>query len=192
MTHWEIILLSIALAMDCFTVSIAAGITARRVVRWPMTVMALSFGLFQGGMTLLGYVGMDQFRDQLESIDHWIAFSLLLYLGTRMILESRKEEEEKTLDLLSLRTIPTMAVATSIDALAVGISMSCSVDTESLSVWRALWYPVLMIGLGSLLFTILGLGIGIKVGRHINWPVEAVGGVVLIGIGVKILIEHLA
>ena len=161
----EILLIAIALAIDCFTVSIAAGVTARRIIWKPMTLMTLAFGIFQGGMTAIGYFGMEMLARWIEKFDHWLAFILLCYLGFNMISTAWNKEESANMDLLALRNIPTLAVATSIDALAVGISFAC---------------------------TITGLGLGIKAGRHIPFPAEPLGGIVLIGIGVKILVEHLS
>lgn len=188
MSILEIILLSIALAMDCLTVSIACGISTHRVVRRPMAGMALAFGGFQGGMTLLGYLGISTLSSILTPIDHWVAFGLLTYLGARMIYNGMQPEEERTFNLLDARVILTMAVATSIDALAVGISFGCLYGGNL----SAIWLPVGCIAITSLLFTVLGLGIGITLGKRVNWPVEILGGLVLIGIGIKVLIEHLS
>lgn len=187
MSNWEIWLLGIALAMDCFSVSIAAGISAQRWIRNSMTAMMILFGIFQAGMTLLGYLGISLFSNLLQSIDHWIAFGLLCYLGIRMIYESFKKEEEKSFNLLDYKVIVTMAIATSIDALAVGISFGCLYDGQL----NAIAYPVCVIGLCSTMFSALGLSIGIKVGKKTPLPAEAFGGVVLMAIGIKILIEHL-
>lgn len=179
----EILLIAIALAIDCFTVSIAAGVTARRIIWKPMIIMTLAFGIFQGGMTVIGYFGMDLLAHWIETFDHWLAFILLLYLGFNMISTIWNKEESTNMDLLALHNIPTLAVATSIDALAVGISFAC-VGFQ--------WSYVVIIALISSLATIIGLGIGIKAGQRIPFPVEPLGGIVLIGIGVKILIEHLS
>ena len=179
--------------MDCFSVSIAAGVTARRVILKPMLLMVLAFGAFQGGMTLAGYLGMAYFSSWIESIDHWIAFALLTYLGVNMIRTIWQKEKDEKLDLLSARNIPTLAVATSIDALAVGISYACVGfgEISSWCPWPAL-LACLIIALGSSLFTVLGLSIGIIAGKRITFPVEPIGGLVLIAIGIKILVEHLS
>ncbi len=179
----EILLIAIALAIDCFTVSIAAGVTARRIIWKPMTLMTLAFGIFQGGMTAIGYFGMEMLARWIEKFDHWLAFILLCYLGFNMISTAWNKEESANMDLLALRNIPTLAVATSIDALAVGISFSC-IGFQ--------WYYIIIIALVSSLATITGLGLGIKAGSHIPFPAEPLGGIVLIGIGVKILVEHLS
>lgn len=181
----EYILISIALAMDCFTVSIAAGIAARRILWHQMTHMTIAFGLFQGGMTLIGYHGMNLMRQWIEVIDHWIAFALLCYLGYKMIstLWTKESAQELQPDILKPTRIPTIAIATSIDAFAVGITLAC-VKSDIVP-------AAAIIALGSSLFTILGLALGITLGKHIKLPAEPIGGVVLICIGIKILIEHL-
>lgn len=193
MTILEIIILAIALAMDCFTVSIACGLAQKEVVRGPMTAMIFLFGIFQGGMTLAGWYGGSLFSNIVRPIDHWIAFALLAYLGGKMVYEAYrpKEDEEECSackkGLLRTRNLITMAVATSIDALAVGVSFAFL----ALSSMR-LYTACLIIALASSLFTLLGLGIGIFAGKRIKFPVEALGGIILIGIGIKILIEHLS
>ena len=193
MTILEIIILAIALAMDCFTVSIACGLAQKKVVRGPMTAMIFLFGIFQGGMTLAGWYGGSLFSNIVRPIDHWIAFALLAYLGGKMVYEAYrpKEDEEECSackkGLLRTRNLITMAVATSIDALAVGVSFAFL----ALSSMR-LYTACLISALASSLFTLLGLGIGIFAGKRIKFPVEALGGIILIGIGIKILIEHLS
>lgn len=181
-------LISIALAMDCFSVSIATGIAARRILWTQMTLMTLAFGIFQGGMTLIGYHGTLLFSHWITTIDHWIAFTLLLYLGTNMIStlwrKSDNDDDTDTCRLLQPRNIPILAIATSIDALAIGITLAC-VDSN-------IWQATPIIALGSSLFTILGLALGLLIGKHISIPAEPLGGIVLIGIGIKILIEHLS
>lgn len=194
MTLFEIIVLAIALAMDCFTVSIACGLSQKKIVRTPMISMILLFGIFQGGMTWAGWYGGSLFSHIVQPVDHWIAFALLTYLGSKMIYEvyathSKEETECSTCNkgLLRTKNIITMAVATSIDALAVGVSFAF-LNLENNDLYGA----CLIIALASSLFTLLGLGLGIFAGKRIKFPVEALGGLILIGIGVKILIEHLS
>jgi Predicted membrane protein len=184
----ELILLSIALAMDCFTVSITCGLIQKRLVTKTMLITALMFGLFQGLMPLIGWVGMSFFSDALERWDHWIAFGLLGFLGIRMILSGiRSDEKQKHFDPTKFSTTLTMAVATSIDALAVGLSFGCTGYTTLSSIIM----PVTIIAVGSFLFSAFGFVIGAYVGRKISFPVEILAGVILIVIGTKILIEHL-
>ncbi len=191
MSHLEIWLLAVALAMDCFAVSIATGITLKQV-RWrPMLVMAFFFGLFQAMMPLIGWMGTTLFSHLFEQIDHWIAFGILCFLGGRMVVESFKEEEERhTSDPTRLLVVLTLAVATSIDALAVGVSFACL----GIASWSHIFYPIAIIGLVSFLLSIAGLLIGICFGngvaRHLK--AERWGGLILILIGCKILVEHLS
>lgn len=125
MTGLEIWLLAIGLAMDCLAVSIASGIILRRIQWRPMLIMAFFFGLFQAIMPLLGWLGASTFSHLIESVDHWIAFAILAFLGGRMIKESFKEEDCcQRFNPASLKVVITMAVATSIDALAVGVSFA--------------------------------------------------------------------
>jgi len=184
----ELILLSIALAMDCFTVSITCGLIQRRLVTKTMLITALMFGLFQGLMPLIGWAGISFFSDALERWDHWIAFGLLGFLGIRMILSGIKsDEKQKPFDPTKFSTTLTMAIATSIDALAVGLSFGCTGYTTLSSIIL----PITIIAVGSFLFSAFGFVVGAYVGRKIGFPVEILAGVILIVIGTKILIEHL-
>ena len=188
MSTLELILLSIALAMDCFTVSIACGVIQKRLVVRTMLVTALMFGLFQGLMPVLGWLGMSLFAGVIEKWDHWLAFGLLAFLGIRMVIDGiRPDEESHSFDPTSFGTTLTMAVATSIDALAIGLSFGCTgYDTL-----QGIMIPVLIIAAGSFLFSIAGFLIGAFAGRHLKFPVEILGGLILIGIGIRILLEHL-
>ena len=188
MTVLDLILLSVALAMDCFTVSITSGLIQRRLVMRTMLVTAFMFGLFQGLMPMIGWLGISSFSNALERWDHWIAFGLLAFLGGRMILSGLRPDDDKhTFDPSKFSTTITMAIATSIDALAVGLSFGVS----GYSTFSSILVPVIIIGIGSFLFSVAGFMIGAFAGKRINFPVEIIGGIILIGIGVKILIEHL-
>ena len=124
MSTLEIWLLAVSLAIDCFTVSVTSGIILRRIQWRTFLKMAFFFGFFQALMPLIGWFGASRFNHLIESYDHWIAFALLAFLGIRMIREHFKDSEECSFDPTSLKVILTMAVATSIDALAVGISFA--------------------------------------------------------------------
>ena len=189
MTHIEVWLMALALAMDCFAVSIASGIIFKKVVIKPMFVMALSFGFFQALNPLLGWWGTGMFRNLIESVDHWLAFGILAFLGVRMIAESFKEEEQRRFNPRRYKVIFTLAIATSIDALAVGISFSCMGYTSLTS----LVYPLIAIGFVSFAMSWLGLFIGMKCGKGIAKKLRAEmwGGIILVCIGIKVLIEHL-
>lgn len=190
MTGLEIWLLAIGLAMDCFAVSIASGIILKRTQWKPMLVMAFAFGLFQAIMPFIGWMCAKTFSHLIESVDHWIAFAILAFLGVRMILESVKEEESCQLfNPTKLKVVITMAVATSIDALAVGISFAFLGVQE----YTAILSPILIIGFVSFVMSLLGLIFGIQCGCGIARKLKAElwGGIILILIGTKILIEHL-
>lgn len=190
MTHIEVWLMALALAMDCFAVSMASGIIFKRLMPRQMLAMVLLFGLFQALNPLLGWLGAELFRDLIECADHWVAFGILAFLGVRMIMDSFKEEEKKSFNPHRMKVIVTLAVATSIDALAVGISFSCM----GYSSLVPLLYPLAAIGIVSSLMTALGLWIGVRFGRTFaeRLRAELWGGIVLIAIGVKVLLEHLA
>lgn len=177
----SIILIAIGLAMDCFAVSIAQGLSTRVSADRPQPLrMAVLFGLFQGGMPLIGYYTGGVFADFFRVYAPWIALTLLLGIGGKMIWESLQEKEEEKggwgwLNLLLL------AVATSIDALATGVIF--------IPVPQVLWIGVGIIGLVSLLFAIGGYLIGRYIGERFHWNVELMGGLILIGIGLKIWME---
>ena len=190
MTGLEIWLLAIGLAMDCFAVSIASGIILKRT-RWrPMLVMAFAFGLFQAIMPHIGWMCAKTFSHLIESIDHWIAFGILAFLGGRMIWESFKEEECCQLfNPANLKVVLTMAVATSIDALAVGISFAFL----GIQDYSDILSPILIIGFVSFILSLIGLIFGIQCGCGLARKLKAElwGGIILVIIGIKILIEHL-
>lgn len=189
MTHIEVWLMALALAMDCFAVSIASGIIFKRVFWKPMLTMAFLFGFFQALNPMLGWWGADLCRNVIEHIDHWIAFAILAFLGVRMIIESFKEEDKKRFNPRSYKVIFTLAIATSIDALAVGISFSC-MGYHTLS---SLFYPLLIIFLVSFVLSLVGLGLGLKFGKGLAQKIHAEmwGGIILLLIGGRVLIEHL-
>ncbi len=181
-----IILLAIALAMDCFAVSVTNGIALRRFHFVPIMKMAFLFGLFQAGMPLIGWAAGVGFKSYIESIDHWIAFFILLFLGLKMIKESLSEDEEAVggQPALQWKRLIFLAIATSIDALATGLIFL----TETVSTFI---FALVMIGLFSFGLSLAGNAIGIYLEKHLPVNMEMVGGFVLIGIGVKILLEHL-
>ena len=190
MTGLEIWLLAIGLAMDCFAVSIASGIILKRVRMRPMLIMALAFGFFQALMPLLGWIGASFFSHLIENIDHWIAFAIQAFLGGRMVLESFKDEDcRHEFDPTSLKVVSALAVATSIDALAVGVSFAF-LGVRSFS---SILPSIGIIGFVSFALSFVGLMFGIRFGCGIARKLRAElwGGVILIIIGTKILIEHL-
>ena len=187
----DIILLAVALAMDCLTVSIVSGVleytnTKKSTVNLRM---AFFFGLFQAMMPLIGWLGISHFQTYIEAYDHWIAFAMLGFIGGRMVWESFNPDPEQHFNPRRLRTQLLLAVATSIDALAVGISFACTGYTTV----GQLTLPLVFIGAVSFLFSLVGYQLGARFGRSIarRLKPELFGGIILIGIGVKILMEHL-
>ncbi|MBO4340047.1 MAG: manganese efflux pump [Bacteroidales bacterium] len=183
------ILIAFALAMDCFAVSVVCGMLVRKMEGRVVLPTAFLFGLFQALMPLIGWALTNGFRHYLEAVDHWIAFAMLAFIGGKMIAESFKEEEDKTMNPRSSKTRVLLAVATSIDALAVGISYACT----GYNTLGALAVPLVTIGIVSFLMSVLGFWLGVRSGDVVIRKVrpELLGGLILIGIGIKILIEHL-
>ena len=169
--------------MDCFAVSIAQGLTVDihdKANRPKPALMALLFGLFQGGMPLIGYFAGCVFADFFKLYAPWIALVLLAFIGGKMIWESLHEKEEQAAGW-QINRLLLLAVATSIDALATGVIF--------IPVPQSLWIGVAIIGFVSFLFSIGGYLIGVFVGKRFRLNVELIGGLILIGIGLKIWIE---
>lgn len=189
MSALDLWLLAIGLAMDCFTVSIASGIILKRIEWKPILSMAFCFGLFQALMPLISWALFVKVGSLLQQIDHWVAFGLLLFLGGNMIREAFSKEEEHHFNPHRWVVILTLAVATSIDALAVGISFAF-IGFNTLA---SMVYPLVVIGLVSFVFSLVGSGLGIWFGIGIAKKLkpELLGGIILIIIGCKIVIQHL-
>lgn len=190
MSALDLWLLAIGLAMDCFTVSIASGIILKRIEWKPILSMAFCFGLFQALMPLISWTLFVKVGSLLQQIDHWVAFGLLLFLGGNMIREAFRKEEEHHFNPHRWAVILTLAVATSIDALAVGISFAF-IGFNTLA---SMVYPLVVIGLVSFVFSLVGseLGIWFGIGIAKKLKPELLGGIILIIIGCKIVIQHLA
>ncbi len=178
----SLICISIALSMDAFSVSICKGLATRKFSLRTALSCGLWFGFFQAIMPLIGYFFGVQFEHFINSIDHWIAFVLLLLLGSKMIREafSGDYKDEKESDM---KTMPLLAVATSIDALAVGVSFAFL----KVNIWKS----VLLIGITTFVFSFAGVRIGNIFGVKYSKIAEITGGVILVLIGTKILLEHL-
>ena len=187
MSNFELILLGIALGMDCFSVCLAIGLKQQQFVVRIMLPMAILFGAFQALMPLIGWAATVYFSGLIESVDHWIAFVLLAFIGVKMIIDGRKPAEEQTFDPSKFIVMITLAVATSIDALAVGVSFTCMGIQTFVEVLK----PIIIIGITSTVMSLLGNYIGIFAGKKFHIPAEIIGGIILIFIGTKILYEHL-
>ena len=182
----SIIIIGIGLSMDCFAVAISKGIHAQKHFFWLTFRMAFLFGFFQAIMPLIGYEVGSGYAASMRSIDHWVAFGLLSLIGGKMIIEGLKPidpDSEKFTNPFAWASLLSLALATSIDAFATGIVFVPFPDT--------IWSAVIIIGLISFIFTFLGMFIGVHFGKRFHLKVEMIGGFILIGIGFKILIEHL-
>lgn len=190
MTGLDVWLLAFGLSMDCLAVAIASGIVLRRI-RWkPILSMAVVFAFFQGGMPLLGWMGGRLFSHLIESVDHWIAFFILTYLGVRMIRQSFAEKGSRLpVDPMIPGVVALLAMATSIDALVIGVSFACLGVRECTQILPA----VAIIALVTFVMTLSGLLFSIKYGNTYarRLRAECWGGAILVLIGLKILIEHL-
>ncbi len=179
----EIILIGIGLAMDAFAVSVCKGLSVSKLT-WKHTVIpAIYFGGFQALMPLIGWLLGIQFQNLIVSVDHWIAFVLLLIIGVNMIREALGDGEGETDASFSFIVMNTLAVATSIDALAVGITFAFL----SVNIWLA----AALIGVITFMISAAGVRIGNIFGTRFQKKAEILGGVILILIGTKILLEHL-
>ena len=184
MALYSLIILAIGLSMDSFAVSISSGIAIKKFRFFSASQIAFFMAFFQGGMPLIGWWLGVGFRKYIVDYDHWIAFFLLLMLGLKMIYEGiypDKNSDNKR-NPLNIMVLITLAIATSIDALAVGVGLAF-LDISML-------HPVLIIAFTTFIFSFLGVWIGTQFGRKFNSGIEIAGGIILIFIGTKILVEH--
>lgn len=180
----ELFILAVGLSMDACAVSICKGLSVEKLRPKHAVLCGLYFGGFQALMPLIGWALGSQFSNLISSIDHWIAFILLGILGINMIRESRSEEEEECPDAsFGFRAMLTMAVATSIDALAVGVTFAFL----QVNIIPAITF----IGITTFLFSAVGVKIGNVFGSRFKSKAEFFGGLVLVLMGIKILVEHL-
>lgn len=180
----ELLLIAVGLSMDAFAVAICKGLSMKKATLKGMLLVGLYFGLFQAVMPLIGYLVGIQFESYITSIDHWIALILLAVIGINMIREAlgHKDGEKEEADL-SFKAMLPLAVATSIDALAVGVTFAF-LNTDIIP-------AVSFIGVITLILSMAGVKIGNLFGDKLKSKSEIFGGVILIGIGLKILLEHL-
>lgn len=182
MRLWELFLLAVGLSMDAFAVSVCKGLSMKKM-KWGNAFKAgFYFGIFQALMPLIGYFFGSRFQSFITNIDHWIAFLLLSVIGANMIRESFQKAEELD-DSFSFRSMLILAVATSIDALAVGVTFAF-LNT-------AIVPAVSFIGMVTFCFSFAGIKIGNVFGNRFKNKAEILGGIILIFIGIKILLEHL-
>lgn len=187
MSIWEIILIGAGLSMDAAAVSVSNTLCLKKITLKHILMMCLSFGLFQCLMPIIGYFGASLFQDYIKMYDHWIALVLLLFIGGKMVIETfRHKDEDDTCETefrLTLKLIAVQAVATSIDALAIGISFS------ALNV--NIFIAASLIMLTTFVICLVAILIAHKIGQKLANKAELIGGLILIGIGLKIFIEHM-
>lgn len=183
MNFIEIFLIGISLAVDAFAVSICKGLSMKKYEVKKGLIIGVYFGIFQGIMPIIGYLLGTTFENLITSIDHWIAFVLLLTIGANMIREALSKYEETNNDKVDIRTMIPLAVATSIDALAIGITFAFL----KVNILTA----TIIITITTFILSIIGTKIGNKFGIKYKNKAELIGGLILIIMGIKILLEHL-
>jgi len=181
----EVVLIAFGLALDAFAVALAAGATGRAPGRRAAFRLSFHFGLFQFAMPVAGWLAGSIVAERIGRYDHWVAFALLAFVGARMLRSGLgREDHEETGDPSRGLSLIMLSIATSIDALAIGLSLAM--------LGVGIWYPSVVIGIVAGGMTLAGLRIGGRLGRLFGRRMEFAGGLVLIGIGARILVEHLA
>lgn len=179
----ELLLISISLAVDCFAVSVANGVTSKKIKIQNALKTSFSFGLFQAIMPIIGWFIGSNLKNTISSLGHWVAFVLLSSIGIKMLFEASQKSEENKISLSENKTLFLQSIATSIDALIIGTSFAL------------LNFPIFTsaatIGLITFFLSLTGVFIGEKIGNTIDKKAEIAGGLILIGIGLKILITHI-
>ena len=184
MSVTELILIGIGLSMDAFAVSITNGLSARQLKRSTMLADAVCFGVFQGLMPTIGFFLGKAFETYIRTFDHWIALLLLAWIGGKMIWDAFRGEEESGEYTLTVKLLLAQGVATSIDALAVGVSFAALPDVQILP-------AALLICCETFAFSLIGIVFGKKAGAKLGSHAQLVGGIILVGIGIKIFVEHM-
>ena len=185
MNEWVVIGIAFGLAMDAFAVAIVAGLSLRQLHGHQVFRLAFHFGLFQFMMPVLGWLAGQAMHRWISAFDHWIAFALLAFIGGKMIWESFHEEDREAHDDPTRGwLLITLSIATSIDALAVGLSLAF--------LQVSIWMPSVVVGVVAAAMTALGMAFGSLLGARFGRWAERAGGLVLIGIGLRILLSHLS
>ena len=184
MGFWELLLLAVGLSMDAFAVSVCKGLSMPNTGPKEGVICGAWFGGFQALMPLVGYFLGTLFAGAIEAFDHWVAFGLLAVIGVNMLKEAFSKEEECCCSDMSVKNMFVMAVATSIDALAVGISLAMAGDVNIVT-------AVLLIGVITFFLSAAGVKIGSVFGNRFEKKAQIAGGCILILLGLKILLEHM-
>lgn len=184
MYYYTIIVLAMGLSVDSFAVSVTSGLSLPKIRFFQAVKLAFLLALFQAVMPVIGWLLENSIRNYIEPVDHWIAFGLLSLIGGKMIIENfRKKEEKSSLDPMIFKVAVVLAFATSIDAMAVGFSMAM--------IMTRITPAVIIIGSITFIASMLGILIGKKTGSKVAKYAEIIGGLILILIGIRILLEHL-
>lgn len=181
--NFTVFLIGIGLSMDAFAVSVCKGVKMPKFNFKQTFIISLFFGAFQAIMPLIGFYLGISFKDYIESIDHWVAFVLLVFIGAKMAIESFKDDDENISNKFDIKELFVLSVATSIDALAVGIAFAI----DDVNIFAA----VTLIGVTTFVLSAIGVFIGYKFGEVYKSKAELAGGIILILIGIKVLLEHL-
>lgn len=179
----EIFFIGVGLAMDAFSVSVCKGLSMKKLDIRKALIISMYFGVFQGIMPLIGYFLGSTFENLISGIDHWIAFALLEFIGINMIKEAFKDESKNANDKVDFKTMIILAVATSIDALTVGVTFAFF----NVNILLA----ALIIAIVTFTLSLIGVKIGYQFGNKYESKAEIMGGIILTFMGLKILIEHL-
>lgn len=182
----ELFLIAVGLSMDAFAVSVCKGLNMTKLNKKHAVVIGIFFGGFQALMPMIGYFVGSGFQKYIESIDHWIAFGLLAFIGGEMVVGALRQEEEKEEDgdVLDNRQLLLLAIATSIDALIIGVTFALLPGTN-------IWLSVSLIGCTTFVLSVVGVGVGFRFGSKYEKKAQIAGGLILILLGLKILLEHL-
>lgn len=182
----ELFLIAVGLSMDAFAVSVCKGLNMSKLNRKHAVIIGLFFGAFQALMPTIGYFLGSGFQKYITNFDHWIAFGLLVFIGAQMVYEAFREEQqlEEDGDVLKIKQLFLLAIATSIDALIIGLTFAVLPGTN-------IWASVTFIGCTTFVLSVLGVEIGFKFGNRYEKKAQIAGGVILILLGCKILLEHL-
>lgn len=183
MSFLELLLTAVALSMDAFAVSVGKGLSSPNASWREGLICGAYFGGFQALMPLAGYLLVSTFSGYIQRFDHWIAFFLLALIGANMIREAFSKDEESMSSSFSVKTMLLLAVATSIDALATGVTFQLTGTN--------IWMAISLVGCTTFLFSFLGVKVGSTFGAKYQSKAELIGGVILVLMGVKILLEHL-
>lgn len=179
----SIFLIGVALSMDAFAVGLSCGIVRKKLDKIFPLKISFSFGFFQFGMVFLGYLIGINLINLIKDYDHWVAFLILIAIGIRMIYESFKEDDKKLIKNIDNKTLLLLSIATSIDAFAVGISLSL--------LKIKIIFPSIFIGITTFSLTLISVNFGCFLGNIFKKGSEIFGGLILISIGIKILLEHI-